>query len=72
MFQLVVGVISIGIVTSLTLASIFYGGEAFTKGREKAEAQARLKSGGVERVDTTVRSPLGPLGTAGWAITDSY
>ncbi|MBY3432978.1 hypothetical protein HFN89_02140 [Rhizobium laguerreae] len=72
MFQFSVAVTSIGLVTSLTLASIFYGGEAFTEAQKKAQAQAGLKSGGVERVDTTVRSPLGPLGTAGWAITDSY
>ena len=36
MFQLVIAVIAIALVMALTLASVFYGGEAFTKAQEKA------------------------------------
>jgi hypothetical protein len=37
MFQLIVAVISIALVAALALASIFYGGEAFTRGQLKAQ-----------------------------------
>nr|WP_250808194.1 hypothetical protein [Neorhizobium tomejilense] len=40
MFQLIVAVIAISLMVVLVLASIFYGGEAYTKAREKARAQA--------------------------------
>ena len=36
MFQLIVAVISIAMVMALLLASIFFGGEAFTKAEERA------------------------------------
>lgn len=71
LFQLVVAVIAITLIMALTMASIFYGGEAFTRAQEKAQAEARLKNGGIERTDTTVRSVL-PIAPAGWMATDSY
>lgn len=40
MFQLIVAVISIALVAALAIASIFYGGEAFTKSSEKANVTA--------------------------------
>lgn len=36
MFQLIVAVISIALIAALAIASIFYGGDAFTKSSEKA------------------------------------
>jgi len=40
MFQLIVAVISIALVAALAIASIFYGGEAFTKSSDKAHVTA--------------------------------
>lgn len=40
MFQLIVAVIAIALVIALTLASIFYGGEAFTRSSLKANVAA--------------------------------
>jgi type II secretory pathway pseudopilin PulG len=42
MFQLIVAVISIALVAALAIASIFYGGEAFTKSSEKANVTALI------------------------------
>lgn len=53
------------------MAGTFYGGEAFTRAQEKAEAAARLKNGGIERTDTTIRSSVS-VAPAGWVVTDSY
>lgn len=71
MFQLVVAVIAITLFAALTMAGMFYGGEAFTRAKEEAQAKARLKNGGIEQTDTTVRSVL-PIAPAGWVVTDSY
>jgi hypothetical protein len=42
MFQLIVAVIAIALVIALTLASIFYGGEAFTRSSLKANVAAMV------------------------------
>jgi hypothetical protein len=42
MFQLIVAVISIALVAALALASIFYGGEAFTRGQLKAQVTTMI------------------------------
>lgn len=42
MFQLIVAVISIALVAALALASIFYGGEAFTRGQLKAQVATMI------------------------------
>lgn len=42
MFQLIVAVISIALVAALAIASIFYGGDAFTKSSEKANVTALI------------------------------
>lgn len=69
MFQLVVAVISIGLFVSLTLAGAFYGGEAFTKAQERAEARADAK--GELRIQTTAPKPMA-FGDGRWIVTDSY
>ncbi|MCS4090072.1 hypothetical protein [Rhizobium sp. BK176] len=71
MFQLIVAFIAIALFAALTMAGTFYGGEAFTRAQEKAEAAARLKNGGIERTDTTIRSSVS-VAPAGWVVTDSY
>lgn len=45
MFQLIVAVISIALVAALALASIFYGGEAFTRGQLKAQVATMINQG---------------------------
>lgn len=40
MFQLIVAVISIALVAALAIASIFYGGDAFTRSSERANVTA--------------------------------
>jgi uncharacterized protein (DUF2235 family) len=72
MYQLIVGVSAMSLVVALALASIFYGGEAFTRAREKAQSEAHLKKGDVERVDTSARSSILPSGGTRWIVTDSY
>lgn len=42
MFQLIVAVISIALVAALALASIFYGGEAFTRSQLKAQVTTMI------------------------------
>lgn len=42
MFQLIVAVISIALVAALALASIWYGGEAFTRGQLKAQVTTMI------------------------------
>ena len=42
MFQLIVAVIAIALVIALTLASIYYGGEAFTRSSLKANVAAMV------------------------------
>ena len=42
MFQLIVAVISIALVAALAIASIFYGGDAFTKSSERANVTALI------------------------------
>lgn len=44
MFQLIVAVISIALVAALAIASIFYGGEAFSKSSEKANVTALVNA----------------------------
>jgi hypothetical protein len=57
--------------SALMLASLFYGGEAFTRAQEKAQAEARLKNGGEVRSETTTHS-VRSIAPAGWIVTDSY
>ena len=45
MFQLIVAVISIVLVAALAIASIFYGGDAFSKSSEKANVTALVNAG---------------------------
>lgn len=45
MFQLIVAVISIALVAALAIASIFYGGDAFTKSSEKAVVTTLINQG---------------------------
>lgn len=57
MFQLIVAVISIALIAALAIASIFYGGEAFTKSSEKAQVttlinQAQQISGAISLFQT--------------------
>ncbi|MCV9963987.1 hypothetical protein OIU34_19085 [Pararhizobium sp. BT-229] len=69
MFQLIVGVTAVALFSALTLAGIFYSGEAFTRARERAQAQAAEK--GDVRIQTTIPSPLA-IGDGRWVVTDSY
>lgn len=62
MFQLIVAVISIALVAALAIASIFYGGEAFTRSSEKANVtalvnQAQQISGAYALYKTDVGAP---------------
>lgn len=45
MFQLIVAVISIALIAALAIASIFYGGDAFTKSSEKANVTTLINQG---------------------------
>lgn len=45
MFQLIVAVISIALVAALAIASIFYGGDAFTKSSTKAQVTTLINQG---------------------------
>lgn len=45
MFQLIVAVISIALIAALAIASIFYGGDAFTKSSTKAQVTTLINQG---------------------------
>jgi len=45
MFQLIVAVISIALVAALAIASMFYGGDAFTRSSEKANVTTLVNQG---------------------------
>ncbi|MCS4089863.1 hypothetical protein [Rhizobium sp. BK176] len=71
MFQLIVAVIAIALVIALTLASIFYGGEAFTRSSLKANVaamvnQAQQISGAhtLYKTDYSTAAPTGQTGLA--------
>jgi len=69
MFQLIVAVISIALVAALAIASIFYGGEAFSKSSEKANVTALVNSAQqISGAYTLYKTDFGgapPNGTAG-------
>lgn len=71
MFQLIVAVTAIAQFMVMTLGGMYYVGEAFTRAQEEAQAEARLKNGGIERTEPAVHSVL-PIAPNGWVITDSY
>ncbi|WP_315922685.1 hypothetical protein [Mesorhizobium sp. SP-1A] len=63
MFQLIVAVISIALIAALAIASIFYGGDAFTKSSEKAtvttlinQAQQIAGAAALYKTDSGVRA----------------
>lgn len=45
MFSLIITIIAIALVAILAIATVFYGGETFTQGNEKAEAAKRIAAG---------------------------
>lgn len=45
MFSLIITIISIALVGLLAVAAVFYGGDAFTEGNQKAEAAKRIGAG---------------------------
>jgi hypothetical protein len=67
MFQLIVSVTAIGMVASLTLAAVFYGGQAFKNGQNRAQTVAEEK--GEVR---TVAPPTVSFADGPWVVTDSY
>lgn len=71
MFQLIVAVIAIALVIALTLASIFYGGEAFTRSSLKANVAAMVNQAqqisGAHTLYKTDFSTSAPAGAAGLA-----
>jgi hypothetical protein len=75
MFQLIVAVISIALVAALALASIFYGGAAFTRSQLKAQVttminQAQQISGAATLYKTDKGGVLAPDVAA--LVSDSY
>src|SRR5690606_2232551 len=79
MFQLIVSVISIALVAALAIASIFYGGDAFTKSSEKATIttlidQAQQIGGASALYETNegINVPVGNLGDSHDLIVDGY
>lgn len=78
MFQLIVAVTAIASVLCLTLASIYYGGQAFTAAQKKAEAKAR-ENGAVSETVGTTESPNAPRSKSvfdslrlNWGTSDSF
>lgn len=69
MFQLIVAVIAIALVIALTLASIFYGGEAFTRSSLKANVAALVNQAqqisGAHTLYKTDTAKNAAAGTAG-------
>lgn len=68
MFQLIVAVISIALVAALAIASIFYGGDAFTKSSEKAQvttlinqAQQIAGAAALYKTDNGTAAPTGTV-----------
>lgn len=78
MFQLIVAVISIALVAALAIASIFYGGDAFTKSSEKAVVTTLINQGqqiagaaALYKTDNGVAAPAGEI-TVGHALVGDY
>jgi hypothetical protein len=87
MFSLIITIISIALVAALALATIYYGGDAFTKGGDAAKASQLINEGQqlqgantLRKVDTggtqaTVVADLVPnylaQAPAGWEVAGS-
>lgn len=78
MFQLIVAVISIALVAALAIASIFYGGDAFTKSSERAnvttlinQAQQIAGAAALYKTDNGVDAPGGAVAD-GHALVGDY
>jgi hypothetical protein len=76
MFQLIVAVIAIALVIALTLASIFYGGEAFTRSSLKANVAALVNQAqqisGAHTLYKTDKAADAPAGAAGVKVLVDY
>ena len=79
MFQLIVAVISIALVAALAIASIFYGGDAFTKSSEKAVVTTLINQGqqiagaaALYKTDNGVNAPTGEVDAAHVLVTGDY
>lgn len=77
MFQLIVAVISIALIAALAIASIFYGGDAFTKSSEKANVttlvnQAQQISGAAALYKTDNGVPVNPASAIADLISGHY
>lgn len=66
MFQLIVAVSSIAIVASLALASIFYGGEAYTA------AQARAAAKGKPAIEKKYEEPTSSYLPRVWSTDETF
>lgn len=78
MFQLIVAVISIALVAALAIASIFYGGDAFTRSSEKANVTTLVNQGqqiaGAAALYKTDNGAIadGVVNSASLLVTDGY
>ena len=75
MFSLIITIISIALVAALALASIYYGGDAFTKGSDGAAA-ARLINEGQQlqgaRTLVNAEGKLATVATVAGLATNNY
>lgn len=79
MFQLIVAVISIALIAALAIASIFYGGDAFTKSSEKAnvttlinQAQQIAGAAALYKTETGSSIAVGVVDSANSLITQDF
>lgn len=64
MFSLIITIISIALVAALALATIYYGGDAFTKGGDAAKASQLINEGQQLQGALTLRSVQDPTAPA--------
>lgn len=68
MFQLIVAVTACAIMFALVLSSIFIGGEAYQKAKERAEARNGKPAG----LESATPAAMPSVGSARWVVTDSF